>query len=55
MAKFLQKNEIKNAFAKKYANRRAKLKAIIMNKETSMEERFKSTIAITASSKEFKP
>ena len=41
-----ERNQKRVRLVKKYANRRAKLKAIIMNKETSMEERFKAQLQL---------
>lgn len=40
------KNKRREKLAKKYANKRAELKAITMNKELPMEERFKAQLKL---------
>lgn len=44
----IEKNNRRRKMSKKYANKRAKLKAAIMNKETSMEERFAAQMKLAA-------
>lgn len=44
----IEKNKRRTKMAKKYANKRGKLKAAIMNKETSMEERFAAQMKLAA-------
>ena len=43
----VQKDLKRRRLAKKYANKRAKLKAIIKNRESSMEERFQAVMALS--------
>jgi small subunit ribosomal protein S14 len=43
----LQRNEKRRKLTKQYANKRAKLKAIIMNKELPAEERFMATLKLS--------
>ncbi|KJV08176.1 30S ribosomal protein S14 [Elstera litoralis] len=42
----VQKNKHREKLSAQHANRRAKLKAIIQNKETSLEERFSATLKL---------
>lgn len=42
----VERNEKRRRMAKKHANRRAKLKAIIHDRKLSMEERFQATLKL---------
>ena len=44
----IEKNNRRRKMSKKYANKRAKLKAVIMSKESSMEERFAAQMKLAA-------
>lgn len=44
----IEKNNRRRKMSKKYANKRAKLKAVIMSKESSMEERFTAQMKLAA-------
>ena len=43
----VERNLKRRRLAKKYGNKRTKLKAIISSKETSMEERFQAVMALS--------
>lgn len=42
----VEKNNRRRKMAKSFAGKRARLKAIVMNKEASMEERFDATLKL---------
>lgn len=42
----IEKNNRRKKMAKKYANKRAKLKATVMNKEATFEERFEASLKL---------
>lgn len=42
----VEKNKNRAALAKRYAGKRARLKAIIMNRESSPEERFEASLKL---------
>ena len=42
----IEKNNRRKRLAKKFANRRNKLKTIVMNKETSPEDRFAASVKL---------
>ena len=44
----IEKNEKRRKMAKQFANRRKKLKAVIQNKQTSMEDRFAAQLKLAA-------
>jgi small subunit ribosomal protein S14 len=44
----IEKNEKRRKMAKQFANRRKKLKAVIHNKQTSMEDRFAAQLKLAA-------
>ena len=44
----IEKNNRRRKMSKKDANKRAKLKAVIMSKESSMEERFSAQMKLAA-------
>lgn len=44
----IEKNNRRRKMTKQFANRRAKLKAIIMDKETSLEDRFAAQMKLAA-------
>ena len=43
----VEKNNRRRKMVKQYANKRAKLKAIVQNKETPIEERFAAQLKLT--------
>jgi len=42
----IEKNEMRRKLAKKYAGKRARLRAIVKNKKLSMEERFAAVLKL---------
>lgn len=44
----IEKNEKRRKMAKQFANRRKKLKAVIQNKNSSMEDRFAAQLKLAA-------
>ncbi|UXM94126.1 MULTISPECIES: 30S ribosomal protein S14 [unclassified Bartonella] len=42
----VEKNKRRQKMAKQYADRRAKLKAVVMDQSVSLDERFKATIQL---------
>jgi len=44
----VEKNKHRRHMAKKFAGKRERLKAVIMSKETSIEERFEATLKLAA-------
>ncbi len=43
----IEKNEMRKRLSKEFGKRRAKLKAIVMNKETSQEDRFTAVLKMS--------
>ncbi|AQS41259.1 MAG: 30S ribosomal protein S14 [Candidatus Tokpelaia hoelldobleri] len=42
----VEKNKRRERMVKKYANRRARLKAVVMDQSVSLEERFKASVQL---------